>query len=232
MSTSDFAVNYSSTTGDETDVESGSMATTQNSGYIFVSFTNEESISGSGNVYTLHATVSGAVSGQNVSVSFTRDSTSSIVTGYLMSNVGYGNNLATSTEIFHIDTAVAPDATTYGNVNATGTFMWSDNSEVPHSSAVGGSAGSRDWTNDVYIEDVSQSQTLSFVILRWSDPYGLATRNLRLNGYQDPASAGSLVLAEWEYEEFCSCAAELASLGQSSLTNRISILPFLVGFLG
>ncbi|MEK7655956.1 MAG: hypothetical protein AAB386_04755 [Patescibacteria group bacterium] len=161
MSTSDFAVNYSSTTGDETDVESGSMATTQNSGYIFVSFTNEESISGSGNVYTLHATVSGAVSGQNVSVSFTRDSTSSIVTGYLMSNVGYGNNLATSTEIFHIDTAVAPDATTYGNVNATGTFMWSDNSEVPHSSAVGGSAGSRDWTNDVYIEDVSQSQTLS-----------------------------------------------------------------------
>ncbi len=161
MSTSDFAVNYSSTTGVETDVESGSMDTTQNSGFIFVSFTNEESISGSGSVYTLHATVSGAVSGQNVSVSFTRDSTSSIVTGYLMSNVGYGNNLATSTEIFHIDTAVAPDATTYGNVNATGTFLWSDNSEVPHSSAVGGSAGSRDWTNDVYIEDVSQSQTIS-----------------------------------------------------------------------
>jgi hypothetical protein len=161
MALGDFAVNYASTTGGLTDLETGSLGTTQNSGTVIVSFTNEESISGSGNVYTLHATVSGAVSGQNVSLSFLRDSSSSVVTGYLVSNTFFGNNFSSSTDIYHIDTAVAPDASLVGAANATGTFLWSDSSEVPHSAAVGTSGGSRDWTNDVYVEDVSQSQTLS-----------------------------------------------------------------------
>ena len=162
MSTSDFAITYVSTTGaanPAVDAETGSIATNQGSGFVVVSFTSEESISGSGNVYTLHATVSGAVSGQNLSISFYRDPASTITTGYLQSggdsllNVGNG----TSTSIFTIDTAVAPD----GIANATGTFLWSDNSEVPHSSASSTAGGSRDWTNDVYVEDLSQTQTLS-----------------------------------------------------------------------
>lgn len=162
MALGDFAINYSSSTGTGEDIETGTgLGVEQNSGFIIVSFTNEESVSGSGNVYTLHATVSGAVSGQNVSLSFLRDPTTSVVTGYLISNVGYGSNLATSTDIYNISTNAAPSAAVYGNVNATGTFLWSDVSEVPHSTAVGSSGGSRDWTNDVYIEDVSQSQTLS-----------------------------------------------------------------------
>ncbi|MFA5935817.1 MAG: hypothetical protein WC787_03115 [Patescibacteria group bacterium] len=160
MALGEFAVNYASTTGGLTDIETGSVATTQNSGTVIVSFTNEESISGSGNVYTLHATVSGATSGQNVSLSFLRDSSSSVVTGYLVSNTYFGSNFSSSTDIYHVDTAVAPESGV-GAGNATGTFLWSDVSEVPHSTAVGTSGGSRDWTNDVYIEDVSQSQTLS-----------------------------------------------------------------------
>jgi hypothetical protein len=164
MALGDFAVSYTSTTGGVTDIEAGSMATNQNSGYIIVSFTNEETVVGSGNVYTLHATVSGAVSGQNVSLSFLRDSSSRLITGYLRSNVMHGG-IASSTSIFVVDPSTAPTSTEsqieLGATHATGTFLWADNSEVPHSSAVGSSGGSRDWTNDVYIEDISQSQTVS-----------------------------------------------------------------------
>jgi len=157
MALGDVAVTYVSSTSK--DIETGTLGTNENTGTIIVSFTNEESISGSGNVYTLHATVSGAVSGQNVSLSFLRDSTVSIVTGYIVSNVLFGG-FVSSTDIYHIDTAAAPESG-FGSANATGTFLWSDSSEVPHSSSVGTSGGSRDWTNDVYVEDVSQSQTLS-----------------------------------------------------------------------
>lgn len=162
MALGDYAVTYVSSTAK--DVESGTLGTNENTGTLIVSFTNEETIVGSGNVYTLHATVSGAVSGQNVSLSFLRDSTSRLVTGYLRSNVMYGG-LASSTDIYLIDPSTAPTTTQnpaeLSATHATGTFLWSDNSEVPHSPALGTSGGSRDWTNDVYVEDISQSQTVS-----------------------------------------------------------------------
>lgn len=143
--------------GANSDLESGSLTAATTSAMVVVSFTNEETIVGSGNVYTLHANVSGATSGQNVSISFTRDSSVSIVTGYLVNNVAFGS-LAASTDIYNISaTSAAPTL----QASATGTFLWSDNSEVPHSSAVGTSGGSRDWTNDVYVEDLSQTQTVS-----------------------------------------------------------------------
>ncbi len=141
--------------GDTSDLETGSM--TSSTCTVVMSFTNEEVISGSGNTYTLHATIAGATSGDSLSVSFYRDSsTDPVVTGYLQASVAHGQ-IPSSSAIFNIDTATAPAAT----VNATGTFVWSDNSEVPHSDADGGSAGSRDWTNDVYVEDISQTQNLS-----------------------------------------------------------------------
>lgn len=122
----------------------------------------EETISGSGNVYTLHATVAGAAAGSNVSISFVREATSSIATGYLTTNpiAPY----ATSTNIFHIDTAVAPMALGVGNpANFAGTFVWSDNSEVPHNQGAVANTltSSRDWINDLYVSDLSQSQTVS-----------------------------------------------------------------------
>ena len=161
MALADFAVNYSSTTGDESDVEAGTIATNQASGSVIVSFTNEETISGSGNVYTLHATVAGAASGQNVTLTFYRDAAAPIVTGYLTSNFAV-SPLTTSTAIFSIDVGAAASSTPASPTKFyAGTFLWSDNSEVPHSSALGTSAGSRDWTNDVYVEDISQTQSLS-----------------------------------------------------------------------
>jgi hypothetical protein len=161
MTLADFAVTYTSSTREDHDVESGTIAAIQSAGYITVSFTNEETVSGSGNVYTLHATVAGAASGQNVSLSFYRDANAPIVTGYLTSNFAV-SPLATSTDIYSVDVGVAPSSTPASPTRFyAGTFLWSDNSEVPHSSAVGTSAGSRDWTNDVYVEDISQTQSLS-----------------------------------------------------------------------
>lgn len=152
----DYAVTYSSSTAK--DVESGVVGTNENSGYIIVSFTNEESIVGSGNVYTLHAAVAGAVAGQNMSLQFYRDPAIPVVTGYLLSNDSNGlPTFATSTDIYNIDTSIAPTVP----AEALGTFVWSDMSEVPHSSALGAAGGSRDWTNDVYVEDISQTQSLS-----------------------------------------------------------------------
>jgi hypothetical protein len=114
----------------------------------------EEIVIGSGNVYTLHATVSGSVSGQNVTLSFYRNTANPIVTGYLVRNVASAPLSTASNNIYHIDTAVNPS----GAAGSIGTFVWSDNSEVQHSSA---NQTSRDWTNDVYVQDLSQSQTLS-----------------------------------------------------------------------
>lgn len=153
LDTAVYSINNGTTT---IDLLTGSLGAGVNSGYIVVSMKpgQEESISGSGNVYTLHATVSGAASGQNVTLSFLRDSTNPVVTGYL-ANGAFGV-FVNNTSIFHIDTGVSPTAAA-----ATGTFVWADNSEVPHSSALGTAGGSRDWTNDLYVQDLSQSQTLS-----------------------------------------------------------------------
>lgn len=141
------------TSDNGTDLESSSTST---GGYVVMSFTGEESIVGSGNVYTIHATVSGAGSGESVTMSFYKDPNAALVTGYLQNSSAAGV-LISNAAIYNIDTAAAPD----GAANNAGTFVWSDGSEVPHSYAVGGSGGSRDWTNDLYVEDLSQQQTLS-----------------------------------------------------------------------
>ncbi len=154
----DVNIVFASSTGlnEVVNAETGTIAeTTQDTGFIIVSFASEETMSGAGNVYTLYSGVSGAASGDNVTVSFYRAPSTAIVTGYLINSVaGTTPTLAADASIYHLDTAAAP-AGTFGS---TGTFLWSDNSEVPHSTAVG---TSRDWTNDVYVQDVSQSQTIS-----------------------------------------------------------------------
>ncbi len=147
---------YAITNGTSTaDLTNGSIPAGVSSGYIVFAMApgQEESISGSGNVYTLHATVSATSGAQNVSVSFLKDSSNPIVTGYINNSYGFGV-FGSSSNIFNIDTQVSPS----GVSSATGTFVWSDNSEVPHSSAA---ETSRDWTNDVYVQDLSQSQQLS-----------------------------------------------------------------------
>ena len=152
MDTSVYAVTNGATGAD---LMTGSLSKSQASGYIVFALKpgQEDSIAGSGNVYTLHATVSGAVSGENVTLTFYRDPAAPVVTGYLNNASAFGG-FASSANIYNIDTAATPS----GSSKAVGSFLWSDNSELPHSSAP---ETSRDWTNDVYIPDLSQSQTLS-----------------------------------------------------------------------
>ena len=122
---------------------------------VVVEFTSQESISGSGNVYTLHATVAGTVvSGDSVTTALLKTGGSTVVTGYLTSD-----DVTSTLGIAgpQIDTAVAPA----GTQGAEGTFVWSDQSEVPHSDATGLLGGSRDWSDDVYVDDLTQSQSLS-----------------------------------------------------------------------
>lgn len=132
---------------------------------VLVEFTNEETISGSGNVYTLHATVGGTVnSGDSVTVSFFR-TTSTLATTAVSSTTGYlTNDYVTDTTAInvggpHIDTSVAP-SNVIGQ-NGIGTFVWSDQSETPHSDAQGSAGGSRDWTNDIFVQDLTQNQSLA-----------------------------------------------------------------------
>ncbi len=124
----------------------------ETSGQIVVVFTNEETVSGSGNVYTLHGTINGTVdSGDSLSLNFRRETAGTVSTGYL----SFDNPFTVVGP--HIDTGAAPD----GVSDAEGTFVWSDLSEVPHSSASSSAGGSRDWTNDLYVEDLTQQSTLS-----------------------------------------------------------------------
>lgn len=119
-------------------------------GRIVVRLVNEESVTGSGTVYTLRATPVFTGTGNTVSTQFYRSS-GGTVTGYITDG-DMGGALG-------IDTSVG-GATTNGAA-ASGTFLWSDNMDVPHSFASGSNSGSRDWSNDVLLEDLTQSQTIS-----------------------------------------------------------------------
>lgn len=136
-------------------LKAGSIAAND---YVAVSFGAgyEEGISGTGNVYSLRATVSGAAAGDSVTVQFYRDPTLSVTTGYI--GVGAVGVSTDATTTFGIDTSDAGD----GVSNRIGSFVWSDNSESPHSPALGTAGGSRDWTSDLYVKDLNLIQTLNY----------------------------------------------------------------------
>ncbi len=136
------------------DLEAGTIAAGVNQAYVVVSFTTEDSISGTGNVYSLRANVAYTGTGNNVTTSLYRDPAAMTYTGYLVNNDTVDIYTTADADIYHIDTAAAISGTAAG----AGTFVWSDNSEVPHSSA---NQTSRDWTNDYLVEDLTQSQSLS-----------------------------------------------------------------------
>lgn len=155
MNVADLAITYVSDQGDLTDIKLGAMPKNQLHGSIIISFINEETIAGSGNVYTLHATPSGVVSGQNSTLAFSHDLNASVVTGYLANNILLGG-IQASPDIYHLDTGAMPCKAT-----EIGSFVWSDTSETPHDAAIGISGGSRDWTNDAFVQDLTGSKTLS-----------------------------------------------------------------------
>lgn len=114
---------------------------------VVIWFLNEETVTGSGNVYTLHATTSGVVAGDSVSFAFHRTSTGA--TGYLLDDP------------IHSALDVSPWGSAGTVPPIAAGFIWSDLSEVPHSDFYGCCGGSRDWTDGLYIEDLTQTQTLS-----------------------------------------------------------------------
>ena len=139
-----------------TDIEAGSIVAATGTARIIVNFTNEETITGSGSVYTLYATPAASVAGDTVSVSPTRNTSGTIVTGYLDTEAVIGTELTNATLAMP---GANLDTDNSGTADAAGTFVWSDLSEVPHSYA--SPLSSFDWTNDVYVDDTTQTQTLS-----------------------------------------------------------------------
>lgn len=109
----------------------------------------EETLAGSGNVYTIHATVSGASSGQSVSFGIAREASSDALTGLVTDSLRNGAM------------GMTPDSASVYHVGAFyGTFIWSDMSEVPHDQRLGADGGSNDWTNDQYLQDLTQQSFL------------------------------------------------------------------------
>jgi hypothetical protein len=119
------------------------------SGVVVVRLVGEEDVSGSGTVYTLRALPTFTGTGNTINVQFTR-SNGATLTGYIVDG-DMGGALA-------IDTSVGGGS---GIRSASGTFLWSDKSEPLHSYASGTSGGSRDWTYDVLLQDLTQSQVIS-----------------------------------------------------------------------
>ncbi len=138
-----------------TDGASITGSTALQTGYVVVRLVNEESVTGSGTVYTLRATPTFTGTGASISTAFVRAST--VVTGYIID--GYPTQ--TYTGELSIDPSVGGASSTAGTTIYDGTFLWSDNTDIPHSSASGANSGSRDWTNDVYVSDLTQSQSLT-----------------------------------------------------------------------
>ena len=117
---------------------------------VIVRLASEEVVSGSGTVYTLRATPTLGTGDATVTTSFARD-TGSTVTGYLVLEAGstrMGLGSVTGT----------------AGLLAAGTFLWSDQSDIPHShstGAAGVTSVSNDWTSDVLVDDMNESNTLT-----------------------------------------------------------------------
>ncbi|MEK7473554.1 MAG: hypothetical protein AAB668_02405 [Patescibacteria group bacterium] len=126
------------------------------SGTILIYFFNEETVTGSGNEYTVFGTPGGFVAGDSIVTTLVGDdATDGFVTGYIGGLGGFGQSIDTSPW-------GSPSGTCNGDVGAS--LIWSDLSEIPHLAANpcgDASRGSRDWTNGYLIEDLTQTQTLT-----------------------------------------------------------------------
>ncbi len=150
------------------------MSPSTNDVFATVTFTNEELITWRSQEYTLDAYVSDAIIGDRVTTSFVRSARyetgaelfPTVRTGYLTEDgLGFSRDGHPDNPGPHLDLGdVAGPGT---SMPSEATFIWSDLSEVPHSSLPGWSfeparrGGSRDWTDDRYLQDMSFVHTLS-----------------------------------------------------------------------
>ncbi|MCC7522414.1 hypothetical protein IT407_01245 [Candidatus Uhrbacteria bacterium] len=110
-------------------------------GMVTLQFLSEEVITGSGNVYTVHGVLDGFAIGDAISITPYRDfASANAVTGYVASD-----RLLLETATGSLFTGL----------------LWSDMSEIPHSSATRMMGGSFDWTGDTFVEDLTQTQVLT-----------------------------------------------------------------------
>lgn len=145
------------TDGNGNDLQAGALSAPSGGAVVVVMFRNEDVLSGSGQIYTLHAMSSGARAGDAFSIQFALDpggTRSTPVTGYLSATELTG---AAGLVGPHIDTGLtATDA-----ISRQGTFVWSDLSEVPHVPQSGIAGGSRDWTTDTWADIVNFARVLT-----------------------------------------------------------------------
>ncbi len=153
------ATRLSTTAGsEEVIIRSGDVDVTGNApvgqGPIQIRLVNEESITGSGTVYTLRA-----------APAFTGAAT--IVTSFIRTpspmNWVRGDVEMTGPLYDYMGTLVIDGNDPSGqHAFGVGYFMWSDLSDIPHSAALGAYSGSGDWTNSALVSDLTQAQALTW----------------------------------------------------------------------
>lgn len=145
-----------------TDLETTSVPvweTTTSTFHVIVRFTNEEVVSGSGATYALRATVGGlnSTTGDSITTSLLQADSLSNVTGYLVTGTSQLTAGSIGAGVVGLETT--------GNISTTSdiagrAMLWSDLSEVPHSSSATASQ-SRDWTDEYLVDTISGSQVLN-----------------------------------------------------------------------
>ncbi|MDF1496796.1 MAG: hypothetical protein P1P90_01920 [Patescibacteria group bacterium] len=132
-----------------------SAGTINDAATIAVSFVGEDVVSNNGNLYSLRATVGYIGSGNNVSVQFKADfpAVANPITGYLLNNDSYAP-YAASPHLFNVgDYSGCNSSGPCGH--SLGTFVWSDESNIPHIATTQELGGSRDWAVDQHVEVLS-----------------------------------------------------------------------------
>ncbi len=111
-----------------------------------VAFAGQESVNGNGNVYSLRATVTVSGLGHHVFTKFINPGSGNI-TGGLVNNIGLMPPEVANANLWHVQQP--------GGGYGVGLFIWSDLSEVPHSTT------SFDWITGYLVEDLDYIWTLS-----------------------------------------------------------------------
>lgn len=150
-------VNVCTSNGTNLDMTAGTIPLGVTSGIVIVSFPSsvEEAITGSGSIYSLHATVAGAQGG--TSVTFSLAGGVNMATSGSIANNAFFSGYYAGSDVYHVDRDVVAD----GLPDFVGLFIWSDLQGVPHSVQLGTQGGSHDWYSDTYIAPAQKTQTLS-----------------------------------------------------------------------
>ncbi len=171
MNLSDLEIQDAYGTNIENTTVNVSLSTATATIMVLVRFTNEETVSGSGNTYTLMATVSGlsSTTGDSINTAlaqrtFSGSVSTNAITGWLATSTAQLTIEGASTEpsgLLSIATSTAPGAASAGDYGYA--VLWSDMSEQPHYSNIhdSGSSVSRDWTNEYLVDTISGSHVMS-----------------------------------------------------------------------